>query len=112
LNAYAEVNWGRWIAKCPVCKGAEFARDETFFCKSCKNEFNGGLPIPLIWPKERWAIDHLLEKRLVKNRHYLVTDTVDTLKAENVSHSLTIDIPEKPVVVTPPAHNPSIPGGA
>jgi len=90
LNVYAEVNHGRWIAKCPFCAGAELAMGDAFFCQSCKMVVNGGRPISLNWPAARASIEHLLGKRPLANRNWLPGESVDMLRAENLMHGLEV----------------------
>jgi len=66
----AEVNYGRWIARCPDCNGAEDVdpSEPIFYCFSCGNFTNNGRPRAVIFPsaKERKAIETELLKRPVK----------------------------------------------
>ena len=51
----AEINWGRWIARCPDCPGAEDVAPEEpiFYCFSCGNYMNEGHPRKVIFPSEK-----------------------------------------------------------
>ena len=82
----AEVNHGRWIVNCPFCNNAEFLFDEYFYCNQCKNEGIQGGIYKVEIPKERNRIEELLEKRPIKNRNWLSTETVEQLEEENIEH--------------------------
>jgi hypothetical protein len=68
----AEINFGRWIARCPDCNGAEDVdpNEPIFYCFSCGNFSNNGRPRSVIFPptKERKAIEAEILKRPVKIR--------------------------------------------
>lgn len=68
----AEINFGRWIANCPDCSGAEDVdpSEPIFYCFSCGNFSNNGRPRSVIFPppKERKAIEAEILKRPVKIR--------------------------------------------
>jgi len=67
---YAEINFGRWIARCPDCNGAEDVDPDEpiFYCISCGNFKNNGRPRKVIFPdkKEREAIEKEVLKRPIK----------------------------------------------
>ena len=50
--AVAVVNYGRWIVRCPFCRGAQFAArdDRRFFCTECLNEAVARRWIRVRWP--------------------------------------------------------------
>lgn len=59
---HAEVNHGRWIARCLWCFGAEAlyvpgapefrgGQSETFLCAGCLNAAVDGEPQPIVWPE-------------------------------------------------------------
>lgn len=66
----AEINWGRWIAKCPDCNGAEDVDPDEpiFYCFSCGNYKNRGKPRKVKFPskKVREEIEAELLKRPVE----------------------------------------------
>lgn len=66
----AEINAGRWIAKCPDCAGAEAVSsiDPIFYCFSCGNEKVGGRWREVVFPENKGEIEAALLKRRVKYR--------------------------------------------
>jgi hypothetical protein len=67
---YAEINAGRWIARCPDCNGAEAVNPQDkspkFFCFSCGNERVSGKYRKVIFPKDWKEIEKEILKRPVK----------------------------------------------
>ena len=66
----ARIDYGRWIADCPDCGGAEYVdvEDGIFFCLSCGNKEIGGKARRVIFPKDREKIEELLLERPVEER--------------------------------------------
>lgn len=88
MRAYALMNHGRWIVKCPWCNGAELAAPD-FYCHSCKNAGNLGKPMPVVWPSSRLLIEAILLKRPdVINRNWLPGETIEMLRDENIEHGI------------------------
>jgi len=90
----AEVRDNRWIAQCE-CMGAEVVDpdDPVFFCWSCFNASNQGLPRPVIFPdtNKRRAIERVLTVRpdpLTRGWH--PTETIEDLERENRKHGLPV----------------------
>jgi hypothetical protein len=67
---YAEINAGRWIARCPDCNGAEAVNPQDkhpkFFCFSCGNERISGKYRRVIFPEDWQEIEKEILKRPVK----------------------------------------------
>lgn len=63
---HAEVDWGRWVAKCE-CNGVEYVSKEEklFYCFSCGNSKCGGKGRIVIFPNEKKMehIEKLLNER-------------------------------------------------
>lgn len=88
---HAEVNQGRWIARCPFCAGAELVdlEEPLFYCLSCYNATAGHRWLRVRLPRERTAIEVALEKRpLMAIRNWHPSETVTALRAENVEHGI------------------------
>jgi len=82
----AEVNHGRWIAKCE-CGGAEKVWEEgIFMCQSCWNGNHKHRYRNVVFPKARKQIEDLLSKRPVPNRNWYRDETVAQLRRENEAH--------------------------
>jgi len=82
----ARVNHGRWIVDCE-CLGAEFAWEEgIFMCLSCFNASHKHQYRPVIFPKNRKAIELLLLPRPVPYRNWYPGESLAKLKAENEQH--------------------------
>ena len=83
----AEINHGRWMARC-ICGGAEEVdwQDPVFYCLSCGNMDYGGSFISAKFPADREIIETILLKRNMENRNWLPGETAKDLKAENEKH--------------------------
>jgi len=87
----AEINHGRWIIRCPFCKGAELAdkQDKRFFCLSCHNKENGGKYVSVVFPDEEVEIESELAKRGKENqRNWKNPETLEGIKSENKERGL------------------------
>ncbi len=83
----ARVNHGRWVVDCE-CAGAELAWDEgVFMCLSCFNLEHGHKYRPVVFPKNRRAIELELMRRPVANRNWDIGETVAYLKADYAAHN-------------------------
>lgn len=117
VQAYAQVNWGRWMAQCPLrysdqdttvldefenevvvpgpdCNSAQFIaqRDMHFFCSDCFNQQVGGMWIPIVWPDDPddpQAIESVLNLRpLAENQNWTPGQTVADLEQENTDNGV------------------------
>ena len=89
VEAFAVVNHGRWIVRCPWCSGAQNAsrEDRRVFCCNCGNAAVKGQWIPVIWPKNWAAIERvLLDRPDPDTRNWERHETLDELIAENTEH--------------------------
>lgn len=89
-SIFAYVNHGRWVAECPHCYSALIVTpDEPFFCAECFNAGSGGALFEVVFPDEKPEIEALLLLRpLIKGlpitRNWLLGETLDMLRAENI----------------------------
>jgi hypothetical protein len=85
--ARAYVNWGRWIADCPIgCGGAlKLEPSQTAFaCPECRTISQ------IDWPRDADEIWHELEKRVIpKTRNWFPEDHELALRA-HVPHGQTV----------------------
>jgi len=83
---YAEINWGRWIVRCPVCMSAEeVVYGEKKF--RCRDEYGGcGHVETISYPSERAEIEDALSERAKQNRNWVPGESVAALHAENIEH--------------------------
>jgi len=102
----ARIDWGRWLADCPLCGGAEYIDpdDPFIFCLSCGMVDNDGAALPVEMPAEISDIEALVLERPVADqrggnsveraflakpliaglsRSWYPTETVDDLKNQN-----------------------------
>lgn len=96
-NARAYVNWGRWVADCPIGCGAALklnAHQETFLCPECR-----ALSV-IEWPSDPDGIwDALSSRPMPKTRNWFPSghelalrarcphgQTVAELREETVEH--------------------------
>lgn len=87
--AYAEANWGRWVANCPRpwCTNAmelEVGQVE-FLCIGGPDAC--GYSTVVIWPPDPQAIEAILGMRPVRRtQNWSVGETLEDLLAENAAH--------------------------
>lgn len=87
--AYAEANWGRWLARCPRpwCTNAialEVGQVE-FLCVGARDAC--GFSGPVVWPPDPQAIEALLGMRPVqRTQNWLPGETLEDLLVENAAH--------------------------
>lgn len=85
----AEINHGRWIARCPFCSGAELVdpADLRFWCLSCDmaGSKRHWLPVQMPTAAARLQVEGLLLKRpQQENRNWHPPgETLADLQAEN-----------------------------
>jgi hypothetical protein len=88
--AYAEANWGRWIARCPagLCTNAvQITRWQQRF--ECAGGGSCGWTSPIVWPQDPEAIEVLLAMRPdSRTRSWLPGETLQALLAENAEHDV------------------------
>lgn len=91
--AYAEVNHGRWIVRCPYCQfGQARESGDWWFCRQCLNAAGNHLRVRVHWPAEREAIERLLAARPYSwNRNWQPDETLDDLLAENRQHRVGVE---------------------
>lgn len=86
--AYAEAQWGTWMARCPRpgCTNAlGLVVGQDLFV--CEGGHACGLVAPVVWPADPQAIETVLLMRpLPANRNWLAGETVEQLLAENAEH--------------------------
>lgn len=82
------INYGRWIAECPDCHGAQLAcrTDKRFLCNDCANIAIGNLWRPVIWPADSDVIEDVLTRRPVENQNWDPWQTVEDLQIETAVH--------------------------
>lgn len=91
VTVAAEVNQGRWLARCAFCPGAELVSkdDPRFWCCSCQNQQVGGLWIRVVFPKQHAEIEALLVARPdMGTRSWTTDQTVAELGVENAAHGI------------------------
>ena len=87
----AYINYGRWIAKCPWCNGADFVfkNEPYYFCFSCLNRAVDNKRIEVIFPKNINAIEQILLKRPLEiNQNWLPEETIADLEKENKANGV------------------------
>jgi len=88
--AYAEANWGRWIARCPRpwCTNA-LALEAGQLEFACLGLGGCGATAEVVWPPDPQAIAALLAMRPVQGtQNWLPGETLEDLLAENAAHDL------------------------
>ena len=87
----ARVNYGRWIADCPFCSGAEMVHTENlvFFCCECRNRSVGGDFVRVVMPGDAARIEELLVARPAPgNMNWSPGETLADLRADNRAHGV------------------------
>jgi len=92
----AEINHGRWIAKCPFCNGAELVdpQDLRFMCCSCFNSKVGGKWLKIEMPdaETKEAVEKALLARPERStRSWLHGESAKDLEAENDAMGVIAD---------------------
>jgi hypothetical protein len=93
--AAAEVNWGRWVVRCPRCPSAQQVTpgDKGFRCDDCE-------AVDLIlWPAPdmiRGVARLLGMRRDPSKQNWLPYETLDDLMVENGTHDVFPDVGELP----------------
>jgi hypothetical protein len=95
LKIEAEVNHGRWVARCPFCPSAQVVTpaDPRFLCAGadgCANAPAEGAFVRVVFPApaELAAIEALLAVRPAEARNWTRAESVDDLKKENKAHGM------------------------
>lgn len=86
--AYAEANWGRWIARCvrPWCTNA-VALEPGQVEFQCAGADSCGMSAVIVWPADVDAIETVLAMRPVRRtQNWLPGETIEQLLAENAAH--------------------------
>ena len=86
--AYASVNHGRWLVRCPWCPSAQHAsrEDHRFMCVECENAAVGGRWVKVVWPEEARKIEAVLLRRPKRYRNWNPGEAVVKLERENAEH--------------------------
>lgn len=81
VSVEASVNWGRWVADCPMCRTAQTVDpdDPRMWCPICRPPGWATVAFPARWRD----IASLLADRLPANRNWSPWETLDQLEAEN-----------------------------
>jgi hypothetical protein len=86
--AYAEVNWGIWLTRCPgrYCWNAMAVElGQALFV--CLGPDSCGSEAPIVWPRDPQAIATLLRMRPdMRTQNWLPNETVQDLIVENAAH--------------------------
>lgn len=91
---YVYVSTGRWVVDCPnpLCGSSQVASktDQRFYCVECANIAVSGKYIPVIWPDEPDAIEHVLSLRpLAFHQNWHAHETLADLRDENALHGIS-----------------------
>lgn len=86
--AYAEANWGRWVARCvrPWCTNAVALEvgQQGFICIGLGG---CGASVDVVWPPDAQAIEAILAMRPVaRTQNWTAGETLEELLAENAAH--------------------------
>lgn len=107
IKLKARLNHGRWIADCPICKGAELVEaGKPFVCYSCFPQLRPGFfpkirgeivtldkpagyaEYTVAFPTNKTDIETAVQLRKVPNKNWVVGETAITLNAENTVHGI------------------------
>ena len=87
----AFVRQGFWVVLCQgqSCNGAEMVwEEETVLCCSCWNNDHYHKIVKSVFPKNRAAIEKILEYRPLINRNWDLPEELSKLRQENIEHGL------------------------
>jgi hypothetical protein len=86
--AYAEANWGRWVARCPrpwCTNAAQLDRGQPVF--TCLGLGGCGAQAEVVWAADPDAVETILAMRPVSaTRNWAPGETLEDLLAENAAH--------------------------
>jgi hypothetical protein len=90
IEVKAVCNWGRWIARCPFCAGAELVWEaRLFMCCSCWNEQAGHKFLKVKLPSNKAQIEQeLLKRPLPPTRNWEIGESIARLRKENKEHGV------------------------
>ena len=110
----AWVNRSSWAVNCPFCKGSQVIEPgDLFFCVDCLMLGNEGYAMKVWFPKERKMIEKILMYRPdPQTRNWLIGETLDQLRAENVEHKLPTDVDDNRVLFLPAPRKPKSPAAS
>lgn len=82
VSAY--LNWGRWVADCPFCRGAEVVgkQSKLFFCLSCGMIENGHHTMAVRFPEDIAEIEAALADEPVARQNWQATGNMGLAAAE------------------------------
>lgn len=85
--ALADINHGRWIARCPCCTGGAMyisKVDRTFWCMNCRNACSDYHPIRVVFPPDASERERIMLARPdPTTRSCLYNETIEDLAKEN-----------------------------
>lgn len=83
---YAWVNQSSWAANCECGGSLVVELGEPYICPDCVNAAHKGAR-EVIFPENKHEIEEILLKRpYPKNRNWLVTETANDLRRQNIEH--------------------------
>lgn len=95
VEAAAEVNFGRWVARCPFCPSAQVVtpQDPRFLCAGsdgCANAPVRGAFVRVVFPapQVQTAVEGTLLVRPRENQNWHRNEKVSDLRKENAAHGL------------------------
>ena len=101
----AQISAGRWTVRCAYCENAPSASPEwqLAICYECGSSYAPTFPAD----QDRHDIEWLLMERPMRHRHWLPSQTVEDLQAENAAAELETEpppyVPSEPVEPLEPA---------
>lgn len=90
----ARLNYGRWIADCDLCNGAEIVEPgKPFICFSCepaavRNPRLANNPRDVIFPKNKADIEQVMANRPEQYRNWFPGESLAALQKENAEHGI------------------------
>lgn len=85
MEAFAELNHGRWIVNCPACPNAFLESQVPDMCPNCQTRIT-----KVVAPdeKERFEIYQVTSIRPEENRNWVPGESMSDLVAENIAYGV------------------------
>jgi uncharacterized Zn finger protein (UPF0148 family) len=85
MEAFVELNHGRWIVNCPACPNAFLESQVPDMCPNCQTVIT---KVTGPAEKERFEIYQVTSIRPEENRNWVPGESISDLVAENIAYGV------------------------
>lgn len=90
----AEIRQSRWLIDCPFCSNISMLASKIspyFWCPKCYMQQGFGEVIKVVFPANAKEIETVLMRRFdFYNRNWLLSESVEDLRRENIAHGIGV----------------------